>query len=100
MMYSMTVSRKRSRAILRAKTGLLAAASSAAIVFSLASPAQSQETAQANNIEEVVVTGSRIVRDGYEAPTPLTVVNAAALSEAATGNVAAQLNTMPVFSGS
>ena len=25
-------------------------------------------------LDEVVVTGSRIIRDGYEAPTPLTVV--------------------------
>ncbi len=60
----------------------------------------SNQTAQGGSVEEVIVTGSRIIRDGYEAPTPLTVVNAASLAEAATGNVATQLATMPVFSGS
>ncbi len=51
-------------------------------------------------VEEVVVTGSRIVRDGYEAPTPVAVVGVEQLQSGATANVADYVNTMPVFSGS
>jgi len=51
-------------------------------------------------LEEVVITGSRIVRDGYEAPTPLTVVDATAIAQSATANIADELRTMPVFAGS
>ena len=55
----------------------------------------------ASDIEQVVVTGTRIIRDGYQAPTPLTVVSAQALSQAsATANVADTLNTLPVFANS
>jgi outer membrane receptor protein involved in Fe transport len=51
-------------------------------------------------VEEVVVTGSRIVRDGYQAPTPVAVVGVEQLQSGATANVADYVNTMPVFSGS
>ncbi len=51
-------------------------------------------------LDEVVVTGSRIIREGYEAPTPLSVVDTAAIAASATQNVAEFVNTMPVFSGS
>jgi len=61
--------------------------------------AYAAEPQAAQTLDEVIVTGSRIVRDGYEAPTPLTVVDAAAISNAATANLADQLRTMPVFAG-
>ena len=51
-------------------------------------------------VEEVVVTGSRIVRDGYEAPTPVTVVGVEQLQTQATTNIADTLNLLPQFSGS
>ncbi len=50
-------------------------------------------------VEEVVVTGTRIVREGYEAPTPLTVVGAAALETSADANIAKTLFQMPIFAG-
>ena len=50
-------------------------------------------------VEEVVVTGSRITREGYEAPTPLTVMNVEALENTAQSNVADVLKDMPVFTG-
>ena len=50
-------------------------------------------------LEEIVITGSRIIRNGYQAPTPLTVLDSAAIASAATTNVADQLRTMPVFVG-
>ncbi len=51
-------------------------------------------------VDEIVVTGTRVVRDGYEAPTPLTVVGAEALQNAATANVADFVNTLPSIAGS
>ena len=50
--------------------------------------------------EEIVVTGSRIIRDGYEAPTPVTVVGIEQLQESAKPNIADTLNQMPIFQGS
>jgi iron complex outermembrane receptor protein len=51
--------------------------------------------------EELVVTGSRIARsDGYEAPTPLAVVDSQALAQTADASVSQKLNTMPAFGGS
>ncbi|MHB1204326.1 MAG: TonB-dependent receptor domain-containing protein [Rhodospirillaceae bacterium] len=58
------------------------------------------QAAQAPVVEEIVVTGTRVVRDGYEAPTPLTVVGAEEISKQATGNIAEFVNTMPTFAGS
>jgi outer membrane receptor protein involved in Fe transport len=51
-------------------------------------------------VEEVVVTGTRVVRDGYQAPTPLTVVGEEQLNQSGTTNVADYVNTIPSFAGS
>ncbi|MHB1204071.1 MAG: TonB-dependent receptor domain-containing protein [Rhodospirillaceae bacterium] len=60
-------------------------------------PAQS---AQAPAVEEIVVTGSRVVRDGYEAPTPLTVIGIEQLQQAPTENLADFVNQLPSVAGS
>src|SRR5690349_18818094 len=57
------------------------------------------QAAQAPAVEEVVVTGSRIVRDGYEAPTPVTVVGTEQIEAAAKPNVFDAIATMPAFAG-
>ncbi len=54
----------------------------------------------AGAVEEIVVTGSRIAREGYEAPTPLTVMNVEAIENSATSNLAEAMKDMPIFSGS
>ncbi|AZS22310.1 TonB-dependent receptor [Caulobacter sp. FWC26] len=46
-------------------------------------------------VEEVMVTGSRIVRDGYQAPTPTTVLGQEALESRAPTNVADYINQLP-----
>ncbi|MET0281881.1 MAG: TonB-dependent receptor [Steroidobacteraceae bacterium] len=51
-------------------------------------------------LEEVVVSGSRVVRDGYQAPTPVSVVTAEELQSFASTNVADALNTLPAIAGS
>jgi outer membrane receptor protein involved in Fe transport len=47
----------------------------------------------------IIVTGSRIVRDGYEAPTPVTVVSTEQLAAVAPSNIAQGLQQLPQFSG-
>ena len=86
----------------RSKSRLLVSVST--FVFAIASGHVHAQTAPANQAqseqtEEIVVTGTRIVREGYEAPTPLTVVDSAALQSGATSNIADLMMTMPVFSG-
>src|SRR5258708_30982515 len=63
-------------------------------------PSAFAQTAAAEPPEELVaitVTGSRIIREGYESPTPLTIVNSEQLQSGAQGNVADLLVTLPQF---
>ncbi len=58
-----------------------------------------QTAAEPAEAEEIVVTGTRVVRDGYEAPTPTTVVGAEALEQQAAPSLIEYLNTVPTFAG-
>lgn len=49
--------------------------------------------------EEVVVSGTRVVRDGYQAPTPTTVMSLDQFQEQASPNFIDFLNQVPAFSG-
>ena len=60
---------------------------------------QTSTAAPTSTVEEVVVTGSRIVREGYEAPTPLTVVGVEELQKSADSNLLNIMATMPAVSG-
>lgn len=51
-------------------------------------------------LEAVEVTGSRILRDGYEAPTPLTVIGVEEMQASAPANVADFVNQLPSVAGS
>ncbi len=50
-------------------------------------------------IEELVVTGSNVVRDGYKAPTPTSVVNRDAINTFSGTNIGDYLAQLPVFAG-
>jgi len=81
---------------------LIAAASLAGPQFGYAqeSPRDAQTT-QRGVVEQIIVTGSRIGRvDGFEAPTPVTVIGDAELRSFASTNIADSINSMPAFSGS
>ena len=67
-----------------------------ALVFATAAAAQTQ-TAQ---VEEIVVTGSRVIRNGNASPTPLTVVSTDQLLQIRPGPVAEVIADLPVFLGS
>ncbi len=64
--------------------------------------AHAQEAAQTAqlDVEQIVVTGSRIVRDGYEAPTPVSVLGATELNAMNVTNIADAVNRLPSFSNS
>lgn len=49
---------------------------------------------------ELVVTGSRVVRNGYQAPTPLTVLGRDEIERSAQINLAEQLSRLPALAGS
>ncbi len=95
-----------SSGIRRARAFALASTSTAALLASALAPAQAQtqtaqaQTAQAPAVEEIVVTGSRIIRDGYEAPTPVSVLGADELNAMANANIADSINKLPAFTGS
>ena len=58
-------------------------------------------TTVADEDEAIIVTGTRVVRDGYEAPTPVTVLTREEIeSGSPTNNVADFVNTLPALAGS
>lgn len=61
------------------------------------SAATPRSAAQVNEAGEILVTGSRIVANGYQAPTPVTVVSTVELLKKAPESLAAGLATMPQF---
>jgi outer membrane receptor protein involved in Fe transport len=81
-------------------TPLVAAILAAGATSAYAQQAAPAQTAQAPAVEEIIVTGSRVVRDGYEAPTPVSVVGVEALQTTATSNLADSINQLPVLQGS
>jgi outer membrane receptor protein involved in Fe transport len=62
-------------------------------------PAAIVETAP-EQVQEVVVTGSRIARTGFTAPTPLTVAPVEQVQLTTPSNIPDALNQLPVFAGS
>ncbi len=88
-----------------AKKAALATVSASALMIALtasqtaraAEDAQMAAAAAPEEIAEVVVTGSRIVRDGYEAPTPVTVASVEQLQQSGQPNVALYLQQLPAF---
>lgn len=62
--------------------------------------AEALEESEAESKETIVVTGSRIVRDGFEAPTPTTVLGRAEIDSVAPNNIADLVNRLPALSGS
>ena len=80
-------------------TALLCGASTLAIVSSAnAQTAASGRAATA--VEEVVVTGSRVIQNGNNMPTPVTVVGMEDALRIRPSTVADTLNDLPQFSGS
>lgn len=87
---------------LRSSASVLVITIAQTIGFACAGTAGAQTVAQSQprDTETVVVTGTRIPRNGYNAPTPVTVVGGAELAAAAPANVADFVNDLPSVVGS
>jgi len=59
-----------------------------------------QPAAGLAQLQEITVTGSRVIQNGLDSPTPLTSINMGAMSQLQPTTVADQLNDLPTFSGS
>ncbi|GAA0334472.1 TonB-dependent receptor [Sphingomonas oligophenolica] len=62
--------------------------------------AQTADADQKVQGEDIIVTGSRIARDGSQAPTPVTVVGRDLIQAAAPENLADFVNQLPQLAGS
>jgi len=78
--------------------GVWVLAASLALSSSIAA-AQQASTVE-DSLDEVVVTGTRVERAGFEAPTPLTVIGLEELKAASVSNIAEFVNTLPSVVGS
>lgn len=86
-------------AYLRLIRSMLLSASGLALTAS-GSAALAQTAGDSGAVESVVVSGSRLVTNGAQAPTPVTVVSTEQLSLAAPRNVVDGLLQLPAFKGS
>lgn len=103
---TMTMMRTNSRSVAAAVRRTLGIAGSTLLALTTlaAGTAAAQDAQDAQNPESAVldvvtVTGTRIVRDGYEAPTPISVLGNEQLSKMATTNLADSVNRLPSLSG-
>lgn len=84
-------------------TRLLSAAPIAVFSLGIATPLLAQETPAAKDAapsdSDIIVTGSRIARTGFTAPTPTTIVGEADLDRTGATNIANLLNQLPAFRG-
>lgn len=72
-------------------------------LVAIATPAWAQTSsapADEMNVDEVVVTGSRIARKDYVAESPIVTVGAEAVASRGTPNIEATLNQLPQFTAS
>jgi iron complex outermembrane receptor protein len=75
----------------------LLAASALGLSASFVVPANAQDPAGEPSLEEIVVTGSRIVRRDYESNSPIVTVNSEDFETQTGLNVESYLNQMPQY---
>ncbi len=87
-------------ALLKLKAGLCAGAATAALGYALGAHAQGATPAAVPVVEAVTVTGSRLVSNGTQAPTPVTVLTMETIQSQAPLSLADGLKFLPQFVGS
>ncbi len=95
---------KRNAAAMSRRFGFMTTVSSVAMLAaSFAAQAQTAPAQQAQTdataVDEITVTGTRVVRDGYEAPTPVTVIGVEAIEQAPMQHISDFVMRLPAFSG-
>ncbi len=63
-------------------------------------PTDAPDVAATTQSEEITITGSRIARNGYDQPTPVTVIGLQEIQAAAPANIADFVNQIPSVAGS
>jgi outer membrane receptor protein involved in Fe transport len=63
-------------------------------------PSSGDASKDGANSGEIVVTGSRVARDGFQSPTPLLTLSAEELERNSNGNVADAINDLPALRAS
>lgn len=79
-----------------ALSGFLVTSASAGVELNLQEPV-GEALSEPAKVGDIVVTGSRVVRAGFDAPTPTTVLGAEAMEQRALPNVGEFLNEAPAF---
>ena len=69
-------------------------------LVALPNVAAAQSAGASPGVESVVVTGSRVISDAANSPTPLTIVSADDLRATAPASLPDGLNKLPIFQGS
>lgn len=64
-----------------------------------ASQLSDTQSSQPSETSDIVVSGTRIIRDGFRAPTPVSVLGAEQLAAKAPNNIADALNELPSLGG-
>jgi iron complex outermembrane receptor protein len=87
------------------KMSLFMTASAATLAIAMPSIAfaqasQDPQGGPVSQVGEVVVTGSRVIRNGNDAPTPITVISVEELTATKPSSVFENLADLPMFSGS
>ena len=95
----------RNRRSLGRNTSFGAAMTALALVHSAPALAQEEaipaDTVAAADADQIIVTGSRVARDGFQAPTPLTVLTETEIENSSpSNNIADFVNTLPSLAGS
>src|SRR5258708_3774871 len=98
LMILSSMARRRAKACGRSMVSVTALATVA--VTSAQAQDSVSSTPSESTVSEVVVTGSRIIRNGYAAPTPVSVLGTDELNALNPVNVADAVNTLPAFSNS
>lgn len=90
-----------SRASLMGTAAVLAALILPGSAFAQENPPAEEPAPESDTpTPEITVTGSRIVRDGYDAPTPVSVISTKELKAEAPANISDFVNTLPAVRGS
>lgn len=85
------------------RLALFASTAAVGLAFTPAAVAQDAgaDEDEATPASDIIVTGTRVVRDGYQAPTPLTVMTAEEIQNSSpTNNIADFVNQLPALAGS
>lgn len=96
--YHSSFRRIRHRAWGAASGAIALAICPAAIAQTASAPGDAAATAEQDSaMQDIVVTGSRIARSGFDAPTPVSVVGQERMEQRAITNVGDALNELPSF---